>query len=214
MLATHHLRLRDINDDHIGIINISMCPKSLVEKWATFVKNLAQDKYGHTPDIRISGHVSTRFPYIEMPLDYIFPELLKNAVRATIEAHPGSRGKSLPPVYVTIATNERDFIFKISDRGGGIPHDRVSQVMMYNFSTAEESTESIMDGDIFGNMMENCNRTTTGPMHGYGFGLPTSRAYAEYLGGSLIIESMQGLGTDVYLRLKHFNAKGDSQFRI
>jgi hypothetical protein len=47
--------------------------------------------------------------------------------------------------------------------------------MMYNFSTAEESTESIMDGDIFGNMMENCNRTTTGPMHGYGFGLPTSR---------------------------------------
>ncbi len=99
-------------DDHIGIINISMCPKSLVEKWATFVKNLAQDKYGHTPDIRISGHVSTRFPYIEMPLDYIFPELLKNAVRATIEAHPGSRGKSLPPVYVTIATNERDFIFK------------------------------------------------------------------------------------------------------
>jgi hypothetical protein len=40
------------------------------------------------------------------------------------------------------------------------------------------------------------------------------RAYAEYLGGSLTIESMQGLGTDVYLRLKHFNAKGDSQFRI
>jgi hypothetical protein len=47
--------------------------------------------------------------------------------------------------------------------------------MMYNFSTAEESTESMMDGDIFGNMVENCNRTTTGPMHGYGFGLPTSR---------------------------------------
>jgi [3-methyl-2-oxobutanoate dehydrogenase (acetyl-transferring)] kinase len=67
------------------------------------------------------------------------------------------------------------YLCRVSDRGGGIPHDRVSQVMMYNFSTAEESTESIMDGDIFGNMMENCNRTTTGPMHGYGFGLPTSR---------------------------------------
>jgi hypothetical protein len=47
--------------------------------------------------------------------------------------------------------------------------------MMYNFSTAEESTESMMEGDIFGNMVESCNRTTTGPMHGYGFGLPTSR---------------------------------------
>ena len=50
----------------------------------------------------------------------------------------------------------------------------------------------------------------------YGFGLPTSRAYAEYLGGSLTLHSMQGLGTDVYLRLKHFDSKGNNNttFRI
>ena len=49
-----------------------------------------------------------------------------------------------------------------------------------------------------------------------GFGLPTSRAYAEYLGGSLTLTSMQGLGTDVYLRLKHFDDKGNNNttFRI
>lgn len=77
--------------------------------------------------------------------------------------------------------------------------------MQYNFSTAEESTESQMHGDIFSSFMSECNRTTSGPMHGYGFGLPTSRAYSEYLGGSLTLKSMQGLGTDVYLRLRHFN---------
>lgn len=38
-------------------------------------------------------------------------------------------------------------------------------------------------------------------MHGYGFGLPTSRAYAEYLGGSLVFQSMQGIGSDFYLRI-------------
>lgn len=38
-------------------------------------------------------------------------------------------------------------------------------------------------------------------MHGYGFGLPTSRAYAEYLGGSLTFQSMQGIGSDFYLRI-------------
>ena len=86
--------------------------------------------------------------------------------------------------------------------------------MQYNFSTAEESTENLMENDIFGNILEECNRTTSGPMCGYGFGLPTSRAYAEYLGGSLRLMSMQGLGTDVYLRLKHFNATGESTFRI
>ena len=111
-------------DDHVGIINTSMKLKSVVERWATFVQTLAEDKYGHTPDIRISGHINAKFPYIEMPLDYILPELLKNAMRATIEGHPGTRGKNLPPIYVTLANNSSDFIIKISDRGGGIPHDK------------------------------------------------------------------------------------------
>lgn len=47
----------------------------------------------------------------------------------------------------------------------------------------------------------------------FGFGLPTSRAYAEYLGGSLSIQSMQGIGTDIYLRLRHIDGKGES-FRV
>ena len=88
------------------------------------MQTLAEDKYGHSPDIRISGHINAKFPYIEMPLDYILPELLKNAMRATIEGHPGTRGKNLPPIYVTLANNSSDFIIKISDRGGGIPHDK------------------------------------------------------------------------------------------
>lgn len=47
----------------------------------------------------------------------------------------------------------------------------------------------------------------------FGFGLPTSRAYAEYLGGTLSIQSLQGIGTDVYLRLKHIDGREES-FRI
>jgi signal transduction histidine kinase len=44
------------------------------------------------------------------------------------------------------------------------------------------------------------------PMHGLGFGLPTSRLYAEYFGGSLDAMSMFGYGSDVYLRI---NRLGD-----
>ena len=63
---------------------------------------------------------------------------------------------------MTVAFNHR-----ISDRGGGIPHDEVERTMEYNFSTAEESTEHLMeDNNIFGNFMETVNRTTSGPMHG------------------------------------------------
>ena len=113
-----------LQDDHIGIIKINMNLKQVVDRWAAFVQQITEDRYGHCPEIRISGHVNAKFPYIEMPLDYILPELLKNAVRATIEAHQSLRGKNLPPVYVTLANNPVDFIIKISDRGGGIPHDR------------------------------------------------------------------------------------------
>lgn len=216
MLATHHLALKEAKANHVGIINIGMNLRNVIDRWATFVQQIAEDKYGHSPEIRISGHVNAKFPYIEMPLDYIMPELLKNAVRATIESHPSLRGRNLPPIYITVANNNLDFIIKISDRGGGIRHDRVSRVMQYNFSTAEESTENQMNDDIFSNLMSECNRTTSGPMHGYGFGLPTSRAYAEYLGGSLTLHSMQGLGTDIYLRLKHFNSTQEQTppFRI
>ena len=57
------------------------------------------------------------------------------------------------------------------------------------------------------------NRGPSGPMYGYGFGLPTARAYAKYLGGSLTLKSLQGIGTDVYLRLKHIDGRNNG-FRI
>ena len=81
--------------------------------------------------IKISGHIGVHFPYIEMPLDYILPELLKNAVRATIENNTNVRGANLPAIHVVLASNKEDFIIKISDRGGGIPHHLVDKVRSF-----------------------------------------------------------------------------------
>lgn len=47
-----------------------------------------------------------------MPVDYILPELLKNACRATVESHHGLQSSALPPVNVVIANNEIDFVIK------------------------------------------------------------------------------------------------------
>ncbi len=99
--------------------------------------------------------------------DYILPELLKNALRATVESHEGIQGHALPRIRITIVNNDRDFNIRISDRGGGIPHDKIDKVMQYNFTTAEESTAQMMDGQVMGNMMEVANRSSSGPMHGY-----------------------------------------------
>jgi len=215
MLVTHHLLIQEPKPGHVGIVNLCMSLKDVVQRWAAFVTDLCEEKYGHCPTFRISGHTHASFPYIEMPLDYILPELLKNAARATIESNPNLRGTSLPPVSIVLASNSQDFIVRVSDRGGGIPHDQVEKVLQYNYTTAEKSTDKMVeDSGIFGSMMEAVNRTSSGPMHGFGVGLPCSAAYSEYLGGELTIQSMQGLGTDVYIRLKHLECPTGYQIRI
>uniref|UniRef100_A0A3B4BJC4 Protein-serine/threonine kinase n=1 Tax=Periophthalmus magnuspinnatus TaxID=409849 RepID=A0A3B4BJC4_9GOBI len=210
MLATHHLALHEDNPDFVGIICRRLSPKKIIEKWVDFARRLCEHQYGNSPRVRINGHVAARFPFILLPLDYILPELLKNAMRATMESHLDTP-YNVPDVVVTIANNNMDFVIRISDRGGGIPHHILDKVMDYHFSTAEESAQDPRMNNLFNNITNSGNQS--GPMHGFGFGLPTSRAYAEYLGGSLSIQSMQGIGTDVYLRLRHIDGKGES-FRV
>lgn len=205
LLIIHHLRLQDDLIGHIGIINLRTSIGQVVRNNANYVQEMTRQNYGHAPLVKISGHNNAAFPYIEMPLDYILTELLKNAARATIENNPDKTGGDLPPIHVIVANNSQDFIVKVSDRGGGVPHSRLHNVVKYNFSTADEEPEE--GGAIFGRMMGQLNRSTPAQMHGYGFGLPTSAAYARYLGGSLVLMPMQGLGTDVYLRLKHLDSK-------
>ena len=84
----------------------------VIDRSASFVRNLCRERYGLAPVIKVSGHVTAKFPYIEMPLDYILPELLKNAVRATVESHHGVKEEKLPVVNVAIANNPTDFIIK------------------------------------------------------------------------------------------------------
>lgn len=216
MLAQHHLSLRESKSNYVGIINVGMKLKEVIERSCQFVSRVAEHKYGRIPQLKLSGHVNAVFPYIELPLDYILPEILKNAVRATVESHSEFEMMRLPPIHITIASNEIDFIIRISDRGGGIPHHLMDRALEYNFTTAnEENSDSTqLEGHVFSDMMEAVNPNPAGgPMHGFGFGLPTSRAYAEYMGGSLDIQAMQGIGTDVYLRLKHINSPS-APFRI
>ncbi|XP_033123251.1 3-methyl-2-oxobutanoate dehydrogenase [lipoamide] kinase, mitochondrial-like [Anneissia japonica] len=214
ILAEHHLALHQEKPHFIGIICTKLSLKKIIEKWADFATDLSNHKYGYAPKVRIKGHIAATFPYIPQPLDYILPELIKNAMRATIENHLDTPPHSLPDIDITITNNDLDFIIRISDKGGGCPHSIVNRVFQYHFTTVGQNTDSRVTGGIFGEVMNADNfGPAAGPMHGFGFGLPTSRAYATYLGGSLTFQTMQGLGTDLYLRLRHIDGKHES-FRI
>ena len=90
---------------------------------------------------------------------------------------------------------------RIRDRGGGIPPDVLPDIWSYSFTTfnAEESTNvnSISDG-----LQAITNGGNPSSIAGLGYGLPLGRAYAEYFGGHIAVQSMYGWGTDVYLTLQ------------
>lgn len=207
-----HSEQRLTDTEYVGIIHKRFSPKKLIEKSGRMVTRICTEKYGMAPKLKVDGHTNVEFPYLSLPLEYILPELLKNSFRATCENHRDS--PILPDVTVTISVNDKDCIIRLRDRGGGIPHELCEKIFDYHFTTVNEenkdddfslSTDSSAGDSAYNNAMgmicEASSSRGLAVMHGYGFGLPTSRAYAEYLGGSLTFQSMQGIGSDFYLRI-------------
>ncbi|XP_062520723.1 3-methyl-2-oxobutanoate dehydrogenase [lipoamide] kinase, mitochondrial-like [Corticium candelabrum] len=202
MLCEHHIAMHKKQRGYVGIINRHLSPNEVILRCADFARDACQHTYGVAPEVTVDGHVHVTFPYIAQPLEYILEELLKNSFRATVQFHKHRR--ELPPVRVTISNSQYEFSIRVSDRGGGIPHKEVPQLLQYSATTADEKSQD--DTDVFSHFLGSMNPgPTAGPMAGFGYGFPTSRAYARYLGGDLQFNTMAQMGTDVFLRLKHFD---------
>ncbi|KAI5783179.1 pyruvate dehydrogenase kinase [Peziza echinospora] len=125
---------------------------------------------------------------------------------------------SLPPVTVTLAVTsptdagDKVLSIRIRDRGGGISPEAVEHIWKYSFSTFGDANGGAGDEEEQNPMNMNMGMDLSvdgvaagaggGSIAGLGYGLPLSRAYAEYFGGSLSLQSCFGWGTDVYLTLK------------
>ncbi|KAL0085356.1 branched-chain alpha-ketoacid dehydrogenase kinase [Phycomyces blakesleeanus] len=139
------------------------------------------------------------FAYIPEQLEQILYEILSNSVRFTMANHPPH---AYPPVRVTVSVNETDVFFRVSDQGGGIPKTRFDRLWSYQARAPDGEFLHFEDVQKMpSNISERLEQNTTdGPMH-LGMGLPLSRVYAEYWGGELQIMTMDGYGTDAYVRI-------------
>lgn len=218
LLAEHHIALtHPIDSEHfIGTVQVNCKPSTILSQTANFVGGICELKYGQVPHIEFDNGLEGQevtLPYIPVHLEYIFTELLKNAFRATVEFQGNSekgqnglldsndkdiapdqqnRSDSLPPVLITIVKTSTGAIIRIRDRGGGIPPNLESSIFEYSFSTFDDG-----EGDGFATL----NAAPGNSIAGLGYGLPLSRAYAEFFGGNLRIQSYYGWGTDVYVTL-------------
>lgn len=91
---------------------------------------VCQRTYGCHPDLRIEGHQGTSLSYIPVHLEYMLLELLKNAMRSTVEkaqelaaedgkTRGGTRAEEYIerwPIVATIAATQDLMTVRISDR--------------------------------------------------------------------------------------------------
>ncbi|KAL7949842.1 histidine kinase [Trichoderma barbatum] len=215
---------------YIGVIDTALKPALIIESCAGFVADICELRYGIRPKLIINGEPETTFAFLPMHLEYIITELLKNAFRASIESKtnepivvtiaPEPPLKHQPGDYLDIKTPPEDLgLFKsdaikplddnapgvtirIRDRGGGIPPDVQPNIWSYSFTTFSEDHD--VPGSNGNDGLGAIATASTGgsSIAGLGYGLPLSRAYAEYFGGGIAVQSLYGWGTDVYLRLK------------
>lgn len=217
---------------YIGVIDTALRPAVTIESCAGFVADICELRYGVRPDLIIDGEPdTTTLAFVPMHLEYIVTELLKNAFRATVESKarepivvtiaPEPAFKHQPdhpipniPAPDTEAGNFRTsairplddntpgVTIRIRDRGGGIPTDVLPDIWSYSFTTFSDDQEYASPSGGDGLSAIATASTGGSSIAGLGYGLPLSRAYAEYFGGGIALQSLYGWGTDVYLRLK------------
>ena len=193
-----------LQSHYIGMICPTTSPHDCVRQATADASMMCRRTYGRCPPVQVSGRLDLSFSFIPSYLHYILLELLKNALRATMDRHLHS--DTVPPVEVVIADgmDNEDVVIKISDEGGGIPRSQVDKIWSYLFTTADHKVQqSFIGGDD--NTKDHGNES---PLAGLGYGLPISRSYCRYFGGDLDLTSMEGYGTDAFVHLKRL---GDSK---
>lgn len=206
--APDSLRAASLQMDtgHTGAVCLDTRPALIMVKAFRHARKMYTRKFGVASELLVNGipsreyvasgihmDVPVQFPYVEAHLYYIFFEVLKNALRASIEKM-GADGVP-PPIHASIMTgssltDENEKVFKISDSGVGIQTKDVRKVWSYFYSTHSQGMAAAADSS-----------QDALPLGAKGLGLPLSRVLARYFGGEIDVHSIPRMGTDVYIYL-------------
>jgi len=173
-------------------------------------KDIAPRVQFHTPTASFSDDM--HFTYIPHHLHYMLTEILKNSMRATVEAHmhklngvginTAAAALALPPIKVVFVAGNEDITIKVIDEGGGIPRSEIKAIWNFFHSSAEAPDSESKDGlhsseemgqwvNLIRDERQNGGGSSSGSnvllppsaLAGYGVGLPLSRLFARYFGG-------------------------------
>ncbi|KAI8628253.1 alpha-ketoacid dehydrogenase kinase [Xylariaceae sp. FL1651] len=131
--------------------------------------------------------------------------------RLTLDPPAADKGAFRGDAIKPLDDNAPGVTVRIRDRGGGISPEVLPNIWSYSFTTfSDDDMSEMMSNNASGggggqkDALGVISAASSGgsSIAGLGYGLPLSRAYAEYFGGGIAVQSLYGWGTDVYLRLK------------
>merc|ERR1712110_867304 len=116
----------------------------------------------------------------------------------------------IPPVVVEFQQGDIHVIIKISDQGGGISKRGQREAWQYGWTTVKADHSQQTEVGVYAEESCTWDRGARGAptelkseLAGYGFGLPLTRLHAQYFGGDVFMQPLEGHGTDMYLLLTH-----------
>eukprot|EP01062_Namystynia_karyoxenos_P040718 TRINITY_DN29662_c0_g1_i1.p1 TRINITY_DN29662_c0_g1~~TRINITY_DN29662_c0_g1_i1.p1 ORF type:complete len:511 (+),score=184.55 TRINITY_DN29662_c0_g1_i1:107-1534(+) len=207
VLARHYLTLRRHRQggDESGVFDPRCSPAEVVRSTADMVSGLCSEEFGIAAPVEMAGDVDTSLLYIGGHLSYVVRELLKNAMRATVERAGGFDAEEVPAVRVTVtAAPAGDVWISIADQGGGMAPAKLARAFGYGVTDFRQHhrpgvrpgpLDSAEDGWL--EIDADARR-----LAGHGFGLPLARIFLRYFGGELTVRSQEEHGTQAYIRLR------------
>ena len=109
-----------------------------------------------------------------MRISHILSNLLSNSVKFT------QSGKIVLSLELAVNEDNSNVLFKVIDTGIGIPEDKKEKI----FETFVQ-----------------LNSSTTNKISGTGLGLPISKKIVELLGGTILLNSWEGIGTEFVITI-------------
>ncbi|KAI8579526.1 hypothetical protein K450DRAFT_174931 [Umbelopsis ramanniana AG] len=191
-------------EGYIGIIFTRCCAREMAEMCVALSSQHVLKSHGRTVNVIIDGSARNEavFAYIPEHIEYILYELLTNSIRHSVECE-NSETKT---VRLTIAQNKTDILFRVSDNAGGISNEVFKT--LWSYSSAPNDFKKFKNIKKMGGSM--AEREKQAVDERLGFGLPMSKVYAEYWGGELSVLTMDGFGTDAYVRIPRLGNQAEN----
>eukprot|EP00405_Crypthecodinium_cohnii_P017921 CAMPEP_0206462506 /NCGR_PEP_ID=MMETSP0324_2-20121206/26020_1 /ASSEMBLY_ACC=CAM_ASM_000836 /TAXON_ID=2866 /ORGANISM="Crypthecodinium cohnii, Strain Seligo" /LENGTH=379 /DNA_ID=CAMNT_0053934677 /DNA_START=57 /DNA_END=1196 /DNA_ORIENTATION=+ len=200
ILMENFVIMHNSQEGYIGVVRQGMKPLKVIQGLAQELTRLTQNIYGTSPEVEYRGNLDCTLDYIPRHVSYMVQEVLKNALRATVERHQArvKNFEALPPVVVELQKGDVHVIIKISDQGGGMPKRLQQEAWQYGWTTVGDD-DPTDEAQPLGRSEYNLKTE----LAGFGFGLPLTRLHAQYFGGDVFMQALPGHGTDMYLLLTH-----------